>query len=521
VVILDGWGISFLRDGNAIAEAATPMMDRFARHFPTASVAAASMEVGLPWGEVGNSETGHRNIGAGRVQYQSLAHIDKAIASGEFFTNETLLGAIEHVRKNKSHLHLMGLLGTGGVHAHSAHLVALLKFLAQEKFKDRVYIHLFTDGRDAPPQSAIGYLEHLEEAMSKYNVGIIASITGRFYAMDRNANWERTQATYDLLVGGPRSAGAAGAREAIEQAYASGTWDEKIPPTAITRGGGPIATIADNDAVIFFNFRPDRARQLTAAFVDPAFSHFTRSVERSNLYFATMTQYSPDLAAPPMFIETAVDMPLAEVISQANLRQLHIAETEKYAHVTYYLNGGYEKPFPGEEHVLIQSSSAKDFALEPRMMAGEITDKLCAALEANEYDVYFVNYANADMVGHTGNFAAAVEACSFVDQCLGRLYQATMACGGALVVTADHGNAEEMINPQTQAVVTDHTNHPVPLHFVNPRLERQVAKTETQLVSLLSQPIGVLSDVAPTILDILQLPKPLQMTGISLLNSLQ
>lgn len=521
VVILDGWGISFVREGNAIANAATPTMDLFARHYPTASVSAASIEVGLPWGEVGNSETGHRNIGAGRVQYQALPHIDKAIADGVFFENPALVDAVEHAKKYNSQIHLMGLLGNGGVHAHSNHLFALLQFCARQNFKERVYIHIFTDGRDSPPQSARGYVQELAEMIGKYGVGKIASVTGRLYAMDRNENWERTQATYDLLVGGPRSAGAATAVSALDQFYARDIGDEIIPPTVITHGGGPIAQISDNDAVIFFNFRPDRARQLTAAFVDPKFSGFTRSVEPANLYFATMTQYAPDLPAAAVFVEEAVDMPLAQVLSEASLKQIHIAETEKYAHVTYYLNGGIEEPFPGEEHILIHSSSTKKFDQEPHMAAQEITDRACAAIEQKLFDVYFINFANADMVGHTGNYEATREACAFVDQCLKRLYDTTLAHGGALLVTADHGNAEEKINVQTGAIETDHTSNPVPLHYVHSQFEQSVAKTDQQLITILSQPIGVLSDVAPTILEILQLVKPSQMSGISLLSSLR
>ncbi len=521
VVILDGWGISFMKEGNAIAAATTPTMQMFARHFPTASLAAASIEVGLPWGEVGNSETGHRNIGAGRVQYQSLPQIDNAISGGDFYTNATLLGAIAHARAYKSQIHLMGLLGTGGVHAHSNHLFALLHFLERQKFKEPVYIHLFTDGRDAPPRSALIYLEQLEAIMAKSGVGKIASVTGRLYAMDRNQNWERTQATYDLLVGGPRLAGASTAKGALEQAYAGGNNDETVPPTPITHGGGPLAPIRDNDVVMFFNFRPDRARQLTGAFVDPAFSGFTRSQEPKNLYFVTMTQYAPELPTKAVFTELEVELPLAQVLSEAGLKQLHIAETEKYAHVTYYLNGGHEIPFAGEEHVLVPSSSVKNFAQQPEMQANEITNRACKAIVDGSFDVYFVNFANADMVGHTGNFEATITACSFVDVCLKRLWETTRAHGGALLVTADHGNAEEMINPQTGEPAPDHTNNPVPLHYVNAQLERQVAKTDSQLSAIFTEPIGVLSDVAPTILDILQLPKPPQMSGISLLHSLQ
>lgn len=520
VAILDGWGISFVKEGNAILAAHTPHLDTFARHFPTAAVLAAGIEVGLPWGEVGNSETGHSNIGAGEVQYQALPLIDKAIENKTFFTNQVLLEALTHIKRHESNLHLIGLASTGGVHAHVNHLVALLQLCAQEKVYDHVYLHLFTDGRDTPPQSALTYLQQVERAIGKYGVGKIASLTGRLYAMDRNENWERTEATYNVLTGGPRTAGASTPEQAIRQAYAQNIFDEMIPPTAITRGGGPLAKIKENDAVIFFNFRPDRARQLTRAFVDPTFPGFSRTVP-ANLFFATLAQYDPTIPAAAAFIEEPVEMPLARVIAEAGLTQLHIAETEKYAHITYYLNGGHEQPFAGEDHVLIRSSSVKNFAEQPRMEAEAITDRVLHELQRGLYDIYFINYANADMVGHTGNFDATVEACSFIDLCLGRLTDALLPRGGALVVTADHGNAEEKIHPATQAIETDHTNNPVPLHYVEERLRRTTPKSDAELTTLFSSPIGVLADIAPTILEILQLPKPTTMSGISLLNSLQ
>ena len=520
VIILDGWGISFVQAGNAIAAADTPTMDMFARQYPTAAIAAASVEVGLPWGEVGNSETGHSNIGAGHVRYQMLPQIDQAIATKTFFTNHVLAEAVGHAEQHQSTLHLMGLLGPGGVHAHSDHLYAILELLAATSVRERVALHLFTDGRDTLPQSALGYLAELEEVMGKFGLGKIASLTGRLYAMDRNQNWERTKQTYDLLTGGPRGPGAGTPQQALQAWYDQGQSDETLPPTALTRGGGPIAEIADNDAVFFFNFRPDRARQLTRAFVDHAFAEFERTVP-ANLYFATMTQYDDDIAAPAAFVNPPVDQPLARVLAEQQLRQLHVAETEKYAHVTYYLNGGREEPFAGEKHTLIKSSGTKNFAEMPEMEAAAITDTILAAYQQAAFDVCFVNYANADMVGHTGNFEAAVEACAVVDRQLARLYEAIVPAGGALLITADHGNAEEMQNPQTGATQTDHTSNPVPLHFISAPLQRATPRSDQELAKLLSAPIGVLSDVAPTVLDILKLKKPATMTGISLLDSLQ
>jgi 2,3-bisphosphoglycerate-independent phosphoglycerate mutase len=520
VVILDGWGISFLPEGNAIAAAKTPHLDYLARHFPAAALSAASIEVGLPWGEVGNSETGHRNIGAGQVQYQVLPTIDRAIQDGSFGRNPILRSAIDHAVKHTSSLHLIGLVSPGGVHSHIEHLFALLKLCQKLPIRDRVYIHMFTDGRDSPPQIALQYLEQLEQAIGATGTGKIASVTGRFYAMDRNKNWERTQATYSMLTGGPRASGAPSAREAIQQAYDKNIFDEMIPPTAITRGGGPLAPIRDNDAMIFFNFRPDRARQLTQAFMQPEFAAFP--VTRwKNLKFVTLAEYDPLLSVPAAYKEEKADYPLARVLSEAELTQLHIAETEKYAHVTYYLNVGHESPFPGETYKLVRSSGIKSFADMPEMAAKEITDHLVETLQAGTFDVYFVNYANADMVGHTGNFEATVKACAFIDVCLGRLWAAVQAARGAMIVTADHGNAEEKINHKTQQIQTDHTSNPVPFYYLHPQLQRTVARSDVELQQLLSAPIGVLADVAPTILEILHVPKPPTMTGYSLLNSLQ
>lgn len=520
VIILDGWGVSFVRDGNAIAAARTPNMDNYMRYFPTAALRAAGQEVGLPWGEVGNSETGHRNIGAGTIQYQTLPLVDRAISTGEFFKSEALTGAIEHARKNNSSLHLMGLVSPGGVHAHMNHLFALLELCAQKDFHERVYIHMFTDGRDTAPQSAVPYLSELEDQIGANAVGTIASVTGRFYAMDRNRNWERTEATYNMLTGGKRKVGATSARDAVEQAYAQNIYDETIPPTAITRGGEPIGTIKSNDAVIFFNFRPDRARQLTQSFATPRDVGFsTQPLE--NIYFVTMSEYDPDFPVHVAYREKPLETPLAKVISDAGLTQLHIAETEKYAHITYYLNVGHEDPFSGEERVMIPSSDIESFADDPKMQAVAITDRIIEEIQTGAYDTYFANYANADMVGHTGNFDAAIIACETVDTCLGRLQEAILQAGGEMIITADHGNAEEMRHPESGALEKDHTNNIVPFHYISTRFQRTTPKADEELVSIFSTPVGLLTDVAPTILQVLGLPQPPSMTGISLLSSLR
>ncbi len=520
VIILDGWGISLMRKGNAIFAANTPTMDTYARTYPTAAISASGIEVGLPWGEVGNSETGHRNIGAGQVQYQVLPKIDKAIADRSFFTNPAFLNAVAHVTEYNSNLHLLGLASPGGVHAHINHLIALLEFAASQNMHERVYIHLITDGRDTPPQGAAGYLKAIEDAIGKYGVGKIASVTGRFYAMDRNKNWDRTQAAYEMLTGGPRKSGAPSATSAVAQSYQKQVFDERVVPTVITRGGEPTAVIKDNDAVIFFNYRPDRARQLTEALVQPETVGFPAK-KINNLYFASMTQYDPAIPTPFAFLEDVAEFPLARVLSDAGLKQLHIAETEKYAHVTYYLNVGNETPYPGQENVLIPSSNVSSFADEPHMQAGLIADRVVEEIAKGAHDVYFINFANADMVGHTGDFDATIEACSFVDTCITKIHNAVFAAGGTLMVTADHGNAEEKISPSTGQVETDHTTNPVPLHIVSARLQRSTPKSDQEMVSILTTPIGVLADIAPTILDVLKIEKPPSMTGVSLIASLR
>ncbi|OGY35882.1 MAG: phosphoglycerate mutase (2,3-diphosphoglycerate-independent) [Candidatus Andersenbacteria bacterium RIFCSPHIGHO2_12_FULL_45_11b] len=520
VIILDGWGIRIAKEGNAIATAHTPTMDAYAKLYPTTAISAAGVEVGLPWGEVGNSETGHRNIGAGQVMYQVLPKIDRAIADGSFYTNPVFLHAIEHTQQFHSNLHLIGLLSDGGVHAQIRHLIALLDTCARQGMHDRVYIHVFTDGRDTPAQRAPVLLNKLEEAIGKFAVGKIASLTGRFYAMDRNENWDRTERTYNLLIGNTRGESSPSAASALARSYQRGVLDERMLPTTLTRGGEAVAHIADNDAVLFFNFRPDRARQLTQAFLQPEKVGFPANPIK-NLFFGTMAKYDDTFASPCAFIEDAAICPIAKVISDAGLAQLHVAETEKYAHVTYYLNVGNEKAYPNEDRKLIASSSVSDFADEPHMQAESITDYVVDDIARNTHDVYFINFANADMIGHTGNFSAAVDACAFVDTCIARIQEAVFAKQGALLVTADHGNAEEMINPTTGAVETDHTTNPVVVHVIAEHLRRTTPKSDSEIAEILTTPIGVLSDIAPTILDILSIEKPPQMTGISLLPSLR
>ncbi|MBI4022041.1 MAG: 2,3-bisphosphoglycerate-independent phosphoglycerate mutase [Candidatus Andersenbacteria bacterium] len=520
VVILDGWGISPQRAGNAIAAAQTPAMDTFARFYPSTALAASGLEVGLPPGVGGNSETGHRNIGAGRVEYQLLSKIDQAMADGSFFNNPVLAGAFEHAQAHASSLHLIGLASSGGVHAHVNHLLALLEMAGARRFQLPVYLHLITDGRDAPPRSALGYLQQITERQRALGIGIIASVVGRFYAMDRNNNWERTGAAYELFTGGERQSAAATAYHAVDRAYKAGLTDEMILPTAITRGGRPIGAITDNDAVIFTNFRPDRARQLTAAFVD-AEQMPMKTRRLQNVYFATLGWFGSHLTARAAWREEAAEFPLARVIAEAGLTQLHIAETEKYAHITYYLNVGHEAPFAGEQREIIRSADVRSFIQKPAMEAPAITQTVVSAVQRGAHDVYFVNYANPDMVGHTGDFAAVVAACGVVDMSLAQLYQAVRAAGGSMVVTADHGKAEAVMAADTSQQRTEHTTNPVPFHYVREELKRRVPRSQAEVQQQSSTPVGVLADVAPTILDILRLTKPRTMTGVSLLGSLE
>lgn len=519
VVILDGWGISGTRAGNAIAAAATPTMDTFIRYYPSTTLAASGLEVGLPPGVGGNSETGHRNIGAGRVEYQLLSKIDRAIADGSFYANPVLVGAFEHAQAHASRLHIIGLISAGGVHGHINHLLALLEMASLRRFTQPLYLHLITDGRDAPPRSARGFLQQLTERVLALEVGTIASVMGRFWAMDRNENWDRTRAAFELLVGGERLSGAASAYHAIDRAYQAGLADEMILPSAITRGGLPVGVLADNDAVIFTNFRPDRARQLTAVFVAPERVPWRPSPPR-NLYFATLGWFGEHLPSRAAWREDVAEWPLARVIAEAGLKQLHIAETEKYAHITYYLNVGHEAPFAGEQREVVRSAGVRSFIQKPAMEAPAITRAVLTALQRGVYEVYFVNYANPDMVGHTGDFAATVAACNATDSCLAQLHEAVAAAHGAMIITADHGKAEAVISQDSEQTHTEHTTHPVPFHYVREELKRRLPRSEHELAALQRAPVGVLADVAPTILEILHLPKPRTMTGVSLLNSL-
>ncbi len=505
LIIMDGWGDAAPGPGNAVTLADTPTIDRLRATTPQTHLIPFGRAVGLPEGQMGNSEVGHTNLGAGRVVYQSLTRIDLAIEDGSFGDTPALDAAVEHARTHGTALHLMGLIGPGGVHAQDMHLLALLR-LAKARGLTRVFVHAFLDGRDTPPSSARGYIGTLETQMREIGVGQVASVSGRYYAMDRDNRWERVQKAYDAITLGAGET-APSADAAIGQSYDAGTTDEFVLPTVITGADStPVAFIADNDAVIFFNFRADRARQLTRAFVEPDFNQMVRQAHPST-YFVTMTEYEAGLpvsgvAFPPHNVEE----PLAAVVAAYDLKQFHCAETEKYPHVTFFFNGGREDPFPGEARALIPSPKVATYDLQPEMSAAAVTDAVVEAVRSGQYAFVLVNFANADMVGHTGVLAAAIKACETVDASVGRVLAAVDEMGGAAIVTADHGNADVMIAPDGTPM-TAHSLNPVPLYLTGPAVP-----PGTTL-----RPDGLLADVAPTALALMGLPQPTVMTGQSLI----
>ncbi|HEY0604456.1 MAG TPA: 2,3-bisphosphoglycerate-independent phosphoglycerate mutase [Herpetosiphonaceae bacterium] len=506
--VIDGWGVSDRADGNAVALAHAPNMAAWATTYPYTTLAASELAVGLPQGQMGNSEVGHLNIGAGFVVYQDSTRISEAIHDKSFFSNQVLLDAFDHARRNNSQVHFMGLLGPGGVHAYSEHLYALLE-LANQQGVSQAFIHPFLDGRDTPPQSAIPFMQELLSVIERLGIGQVATVSGRYYAMDRDKRWDRTAKAYRALVYAEGET-APDAITAIEQSYAKSVTDEFVLPTVITRDGQPITTIRDNDAIIFFNFRTDRPRQMTRAFTVPGFDGFDRGRQLQNLFFVTMTEYEADLPVHVAFPPQNVEEPLAKVISDAGLSQFHTAETEKYAHVTFFINGGREDPFPGEERKLVASPKVATYDLQPEMSAHGVTDSVVEAIESGKYDVIITNFANPDMVGHTGVLPAAIVAVEVVDQCLGRIADALLAHGGGMLITCDHGNVEQMVDPVTGAPHTAHTTNPVPCVIVVP--------DDSWLRSATLRSGGKLADVAPTVIAILGLQKPGDMTGESLLE---
>ncbi len=507
LAILDGWGEREETEGNGIKLANTPNIDNWRATRPWTLIGAAEKNVGLPLGQMGNSEVGHLNLGAGFVVMQDITLIDDSIADGSFFENDALNDAMDHVRERGSQLHIIGLLGTGGVHSHLSHEKALLE-LARRRGLDQVFVHAFTDGRDTMPRSGLGYMQDLQAAMAELGVGQVATVTGRYYAMDRDRRWERTKLAYDALVSGVGRP-APSAQAAIQQSYDEGVTDEFILPAVVAPAGLPVATVREGDSIICFNFRSDRVRQITRAFVLQDFDGFARDALRDLLY-VTMTEYEKGLPVQVAFENADVEVPLAQVISSAGLRQLHVAETEKYAHVTFFFNGGREEPFEGEERLLVQSpKEVATYDLKPEMSAYGIRDGLLKALEEDTYDFIIVNFANADMVGHTGVIPAVITAVETVDTCLGAIIPALLAKGGAAIITADHGNAELLIDPESGGPHTAHTTNPVQCILV--------AAPGVGLDGATVRAGGRLSDVAPTVLDMLGIAPGAQMTGKSLI----
>jgi len=501
LTVLDGWGYRAETKGNAIALARKPTYDQLLRKFPNTLVHTSGPAVGLPEGQMGNSEVGHLNIGAGRVVHMDITRIDLMIRSGELFRHPLLLEAMARGRERR--LHLLGLLSDGGVHSQFEHLAALVRMAAEQKVES-VFIHAFTDGRDTAPTSGVGYVQQLEQKLRQYGVGRIATVTGRYYAMDRDNRWERVERAYRAIVHGEaphRSTDPAGA---LRQSYEHGVTDEFVEPVVITESpDGPArGLIRDDDAVIFFNFRADRARQLTRALAEPGFDRFADPARPKNLLYVAMTQYEKTwpwlryVVAPEK-----LEHILAQVFAELNLRNLRCAETEKYAHVTYFFNGGVEKPFGGEERILVPSPKVPTYDLKPEMSAEGITDTVVKAVEKGDFDAIIMNYANADMVGHTGKLEAAIKAVEAVDAGLARIYQALQPRGGAWIITADHGNAETMIDPATGGPHTYHTTNPVPFILVSG--EDHLALRSG----------GALQDVAPTVLSLMGADRPKEMTG--------
>ncbi|MBZ9692694.1 2,3-bisphosphoglycerate-independent phosphoglycerate mutase [Clostridium sp. M14] len=504
LMILDGFGIAPKSEGNAVSLAKKPNFDRLVANYPTSQLQASGLEVGLPEGQMGNSEVGHLNIGSGRIVYQELTRITKAIKDGDFFENESLMKAMTNAKNNNSALHLMGLLSDGGVHSHIEHLRGLLKFAKKEGIQN-VYVHAFMDGRDVAPSSGKEFVEKTEAMMAEVGIGKIATISGRYYAMDRDNRWGRVELAYNALVLGEGET-ANSAVEAMEKSYHDNKTDEFVLPTVVLENGAPTATIKNGDSVIFFNFRPDRAREITRAINDKVFDGFKR--ETLNLTFVTMTQYDKTLEGVEVaYKPQTLANTLGEYVSSKGLNQLRIAETEKYAHVTFFFNGGVEKENPGEERVVIPSPKVATYDLKPEMSAYEVTDELLNRLDSDKYDMVILNFANPDMVGHTGVIPAAVKAIESVDECLGKIADKMLEKDGCLFITADHGNAETMIDFSTGNPFTAHTIDPVPFVWIANDTEGKTIKD------------GKLADIAPTMLNQLGLEVPAEMTGENLVTT--
>ena len=503
LLILDGYGERKDKDGNAIALANTPVMDKLKKEFPYVEGQASGLFVGLPDGQMGNSEVGHMNMGAGRIVYQELTRITKAIEDGDFFENKALKEAVEHCKKENSALHFMGLVSSGGVHSHIGHIYGLLE-LAKRAGLKKVYLHAFLDGRDTPPDSGKSFLMDVEKKMQELGVGEIATISGRYYAMDRDKNYDRVEKAYRAMVDGTGEK-ASSVEEAIDASYAKKVYDEFVLPTVIEKDGA-VHTVSDGDAMIFFNFRPDRAREICHAFCDDEFNFFNRGA-RKKVFFVCFTDYDPTIPNKRVaFEKEEIHNTLGEVVSNLGKNQLRIAETEKYAHVTFFFNGGKEEPYENEDRILVPSpKEVPTYDLKPEMSCYTVTEKLTEAIRSGKYDLVVANFANPDMVGHTGVLSAAIKAIEVVDECMGKVVDAVESMHGNLFILADHGNADIMIDEKTGEPYTAHTTNPVPFILVSDEKHKL-------------REGGCLADVAPTLLELMEIPQPKEMTGKSLLE---
>ena len=503
LMILDGYGLNDSVKGNAVAEGKTPVMDRLMKEYPFVKGNASGMAVGLPDGQMGNSEVGHLNMGAGRIVYQDLTKITKAIQDGDFFENKALLAACANVKENGSSLHLMGLVSDGGVHSHIEHIFGLLE-LAKRQGIEKVYVHCFLDGRDTPPASGKEYVEQLEAKMKELGVGEVATVMGRYYAMDRDNRWDRVEKAYRALVYGEGEQAASGP-EGIQASYDKDETDEFVLPTVVVKDGEPTAVIKEKDSIIFFNFRPDRAREITRTFCDDEFTGFDRGARVKTTYVC-FTEYDVTIENKQVaFVKEEITNTFGEFLAAHGMKQARIAETEKYAHVTFFFNGGVEEPNEGEDRILVKSPKVATYDLKPEMSAYEVCDKLTEAIRSGKYDVIIINFANPDMVGHTGVEAAAVKAIEAVDECVGKAVEAIKEVDGQMFICADHGNAEQLIDEETGEPFTAHTTNPVPFILVNADPAYRLREG------------GCLADIAPTLIQLMGMEQPKEMTGKSLL----
>lgn len=498
LLILDGWGYREERESNAILQANTPVMDKLWATCPHSLISGSGLDVGLPEGQMGNSEVGHVNLGSGRVVYQDFTRITKAIADGDFFSNSVLVEATQAAVRQGKAVHLMGLLSPGGVHSHEDHIIAMID-LAKQQGAGEIYLHAFLDGRDTPPRSAEASLQRVEDHFKSIGTGQIASVIGRYYAMDRDKRWDRVQAAYDLLTQGKAEFTATTAVDALKAAYSRDENDEFVKATAIKNAAGDLIKMQDGDSLIFMNFRADRARQFSRAFIDADFAGFSRERKPQLSSFVMLTEYAADIKAPCAYPPESLNNVLGEWLAKHNKTQLRISETEKYAHVTFFFSGGREDVFDGEQRILVPSPNVATYDLQPEMNSAELTNKLVGAIHSGEFDVIICNYPNGDMVGHTGILSAAIKAVEAVDHCIGRVVDALQQVGGECLITADHGNAEQMQDPESGQAHTAHTSDPVPLIYVG---------RQAQVVSG-----GILSDIAPTMLHLMGMPIPAEMTG--------